>query len=97
VGIIGSSVFEHERDRNVNVTAICYMHVLETFLYAEIRGLAMMFQQDGATSHTATISMEKLCNMFPHCLISWFGNLTWPPRSPYIYIYLPPVSSCRDT
>jgi hypothetical protein len=40
------------------------------------------FQQDGATSHTARMSMEKLREIFPHHLISRFRDLNWPSRSP---------------
>jgi len=40
------------------------------------------FQQDGATAHTANESMTIVRNMFPGHLISRFGDMTWPPRSP---------------
>ena len=40
------------------------------------------FQQDGATSHTANASMAVVRNMFPGRLISRFGDVPWPPRSP---------------
>jgi hypothetical protein len=39
------------------------------------------FQQDGAKSHTARMSMEKLREMFPHRMPR-FRHLNWPPRSP---------------
>ena len=42
----------------------------------------MWFQQDGATAHTANESMAIFRNMFPGPLISRFGDVPWPPRSP---------------
>ena len=40
------------------------------------------FQQDGATPHTAKEAMAMLRATFPGCLISRFGTVSWPPRSP---------------
>ena len=40
------------------------------------------FQQDGATSHTARISMNILRGLFPNRLISRYGDIHWPARSP---------------
>jgi hypothetical protein len=40
------------------------------------------FQQDGATSHTARMTVGKLREMLPHRLISRCRDLNWPPRSP---------------
>ena len=42
----------------------------------------MWFQQDGATVHTANELMTIVRNMFPGHLISRFGDVPWPPRSP---------------
>ena len=42
----------------------------------------MLFQQDGATAHTAHQSMPTVRNMFPGQLISRFGDVPWPHRSP---------------
>jgi len=39
-------------------------------------------RQDGATAHAANESMTIVRNMFPGHLISRFGNVPWPPRSP---------------
>ncbi|XP_014467255.1 PREDICTED: uncharacterized protein LOC106740582 [Dinoponera quadriceps] len=44
------------------------------------------FQQDGATAHTARISMAKLRQMFPTRLVSLRGDLGWPARSPDLSI-----------
>lgn len=40
------------------------------------------FQQDGATAHTARASMNVIRPLFPDRLISKFGDIHWPPRSP---------------
>jgi hypothetical protein len=39
-------------------------------------------QQDGATSHTARDSMAAVTNLFPNHVISRYGDITWPARSP---------------
>ena len=39
-------------------------------------------EKDGATSHTARYSMTLLREMFPNHVISKFGDINWPPRSP---------------
>ncbi|KAJ4437141.1 hypothetical protein ANN_17276 [Periplaneta americana] len=55
----------------VTVTATRYTDMLETFLQAELAKFhhPMYYQQAGATSHTAMISMETLRRMFPSRLI----------------------------
>lgn len=40
------------------------------------------FQQDGATASMARASMNLLQEAFSHKLISRFGDIPWPPRSP---------------
>ena len=42
------------------------------------------FQQDGATAHTARISLKVLRQMFTGRLISSRGDVPWPARSPDI-------------
>ncbi|CAA9997506.1 unnamed protein product, partial [Nesidiocoris tenuis] len=42
----------------------------------------MWFQQDGATTHTARISLNFLRRIFPGRVISRHGDVPWPPRSP---------------
>ncbi|PNF40523.1 hypothetical protein B7P43_G08177 [Cryptotermes secundus] len=42
----------------------------------------MWFQQDGATAHTARASMEVVRRIFSQYVISRFGDVSWPPRSP---------------
>jgi len=42
----------------------------------------MCFQQYGATAHAANESMTIVRNVFPGQLISRFGKVPLPPRSP---------------
>lgn len=86
-GIIGPYFFEDENGATVTVTAARYCQLLNTFLRPELRRLQVdlenvFFQQDGATPHTARVSMQVLRDMFPERLISRFGDIPWPPRSP---------------
>ena len=58
--------------------------MLNNFLRPELRRRRInmrnvYFQQDGATAHAP---MNVLRNMFPGHLISRFGDVPWPPRSP---------------
>ncbi|GFT46371.1 transposable element Tc3 transposase [Trichonephila clavipes] len=43
--------------------------------------LQSMFQQDGATCHTARATIDLLKDTFGDRLISRFGPVNWPPRS----------------
>ena len=42
----------------------------------------MWFEQDGATAHTARALMTVVRQMFPQHIVSRFGDVPWPPRSP---------------
>ena len=42
----------------------------------------LRFQLDGATTHTAVNSIAALRRLFPQRVISRFGDVPWPPRSP---------------
>ena len=42
----------------------------------------MWFKQDGATPHTAKETTRILKDLFPGRLISRFGDLHWPAKSP---------------
>ena len=84
-GIFGPFFFE-ENGLSVTVTAQRYQQVLEN-LDQQLREAGVdiqriWFQQDGATCHTARDSMAILRGMFPGRLISKFGDLNWPARSP---------------
>ena len=42
----------------------------------------LCFQQDGATAHTAVICIAAFRRLFRQRVISRFGDVSWPPRSP---------------
>jgi len=42
----------------------------------------LWFQQDGATAHTAVISIAAFRRLFPQRVISRFGDVSCSPRSP---------------
>lgn len=86
-GIIGPYFFEDERGHAMTVRANNYCNMLADFLVPALQELQgntsrMWFQQDGATCHTARVSIELLKNVFPGKLISKRGDIEWPPRSP---------------
>lgn len=85
-GIIGPYFFE-DAGSTVTVTSARYVEMLNTFLGPELqrRGVEvsqLWFQQDGATAHTARMSMKRVQEMFPRRAISRFGDVHWPARSP---------------
>jgi hypothetical protein len=84
-GIIGPYFFEDEEGRTVTANTERYTAMLETFLRNEFNLCqlnSLWFQQDGATAHSAWISMAVLKEMFPGRLISRFGDINWPTCSP---------------
>jgi hypothetical protein len=84
--IIGPYFFEDEKEKAVTVTGPRYIHMLENFLGPVLARHPVtketFFQQDGATSHTARDSMAAVRNLFPNHVISRYGDITWPARSP---------------
>ena len=68
------------------MTGPSYVHMLEKFLGPEFAPHPVteekFFQQDGATSHTARDSVAVVRNLFPNHVISIYGDITWPARSP---------------
>ena len=85
-GIISPYFFEAERERVVTVTGPRYVQVLENFLGPELARLRenedTFFQQVGVMNHTARDSMAAVKNLFPNHIISRYGDITWPARSP---------------
>lgn len=82
-GIIGPYFFG--RGETVNAERYCAM--LDNFFIPELHQHVSYnnrthFQQDGATAHTARVTMTKVKELFPGKLISRFGDIPWPPRSP---------------
>jgi hypothetical protein len=59
--------------------------MLGTFLCLELHPCQqdlLWFQQDGATAHTAQISMQVFRTMFPGRLTFCFRDITWPACLP---------------
>ena len=84
--IFGLFFFE-EGEETATVTSDRYIRMFENCFLPELRrrGInraSMWFQQDGATAHTARASMTAVRAAFPNHVISRFGDLPWPPRSP---------------
>lgn len=91
-GVLGPYFFE-EDGVTVTVNSERYVVMLQNYLQPrmeeiiENEGLGVVwFQQDGATAHTARISLNILRNMFPGRLVSLRGDLGWPARSPDLSI-----------
>jgi hypothetical protein len=83
-GIIGPYFFE-EDNRCVTINSERYVNMLQQFLAPQLQQNnfgVVWFQQDGATAHTARHSMAVLREMFPGRLISRYGDIPWPARSP---------------
>lgn len=76
-GIIGPYFFENERGEAVTVNSERYSQMLQNFFIPQIAqyGVTGFFQQDGATSHTARVSMNILKDLFPNLIISRNGNI----------------------
>lgn len=88
--VIGPYFFE-ENGRTVTVNSQRYLAMLRDFLIPELRRnhLArnrIWFQQDGATAHTANEVMVFIRNKFRGRVISRFGDIAWPARSPDLSI-----------
>jgi hypothetical protein len=63
-----------------------YVHTLENFLGPELARHPVtdktFFQQEGAMSHATRDSMSAVRNFFPNHVISRYGDIIWPARSP---------------
>lgn len=84
-GVIGPYFFENAHGIAVTVNGERYRDMINNFFGPQLEDLDlrdMWFQQDGATSHIARDTREILKRMFPDKLISKFGDIDWPPRSP---------------
>lgn len=88
--VIGPYFFE-EGGRTVTVNSQRYLLMLENFLIPELQRNRLVrrrlwFQQDGATAHTANGVMDFLRRKFRGRVISHFGDIAWPARSPDLSI-----------
>ena len=84
--VIGPYFFE-EGGLTVTVNHERYLRMLESFFIPELRRKRLpitriWFQQDGATAHTAHAVMDYLKLKFRGRVISRFGDIAWPARSP---------------
>ena len=89
-GIFGPFFFE-EGEETATVTSDRYIRMFENCFLPELRRQGinralMWFQQDGVTAHTARASMSAVQAAFLNHVISRFGDLPWPPRSPDLYM-----------
>ena len=86
-GIIGPYWFEDNNEKALTVSKECYIAVFNKFwmdLESQqgINQNMQWFQQDGATPHTANITLEWLDQQFPDRLISRRRDQEWLPHSP---------------
>ena len=71
-------------DRHVTVNRERYRAMLEDYLWPELYELDiddMWFPQDGATIHTARVTIHLLKGKFGESVISRNSPVEWPPRS----------------
>ena len=83
-GVIGPYFFVDENDRHITVNGERYHAMLEDYLWPELDELDIIdiwFQQDGATSHTARVTIDLLKSNFGEPVSSRNGPVEWPPRS----------------
>jgi len=86
LGIIGPYFFENEAGNAVPVNADRYVEMLQNFFTPQLARFPvnenMLFQQDGATSHTARMSLNAVNALFLNRVISRNGDIPWPPPPP---------------
>ncbi|GFV07740.1 DUF4817 domain-containing protein [Trichonephila clavipes] len=83
-GIIGPYFFKNDEGHNVTVNGDRYRAMITNFFIPELNNhdvQELLFQQDGATCHTACATIDLLKETFGDRLISRFGPVNWPPRS----------------
>ena len=86
LGIIGPYFFENEAGNAVTVNADRYVEMLQNFFTPQLARYPVnentLFQQDGATSHTARMSMNAVNALFPNRVVCRNGDIACPPLSP---------------
>ncbi|GFS96326.1 uncharacterized protein TNCV_16751 [Trichonephila clavipes] len=78
------SFFKNDEGHNVTVNGDRYRAMIANFFIPELNNhdvQELWFQQDGATCHTARVTINLLKDTFGDRLISRFGPVNWPPRS----------------
>lgn len=82
--VIGPYFFVDNQGQHVTVNGERYRSMITDYFWPELDGLDitdMWFQQDGATSHTANVTMDLLKSRFGERVISRNWPVEWPPRS----------------
>ncbi|GFU41513.1 DUF4817 domain-containing protein [Trichonephila clavipes] len=83
-GIIGPYFLKNDEGHNVTVNGDRYRAMITNFFIPELDNhdvQELLFQQDGATCHTARATIDLLKDTFGDRLISLFEPVNWPPRS----------------
>ncbi|GFT83514.1 transposable element Tc3 transposase [Trichonephila clavipes] len=83
-GIIGLYFFQNDEGHNVTVNGDRYRAMIANFFIPELNNhdvQELWFQQDGATCHTARVTIDSFKDTFGDRLVSRFGPVNWPPRS----------------
>jgi len=83
-GIIGPYFFKNDVGARVTVNGDRYRTMLKQFLFKNMEHInpeEIWFQQDGATCHTAAVTIELLKSKFGQKLITKNGPVNWPARS----------------
>ncbi|GFW89070.1 putative DD41D transposase [Trichonephila clavipes] len=83
-GIIGPYFFKNDEGHNVTVNGDRYRAMITNFFIPELNNhdvQELWFQQDGATCHTARVTIDLFKYTSGDRLISRFGPVNWPSRS----------------
>lgn len=83
-GVIGPYFFFNDAGNAITVNEDRYRSMLTDFFLPELVRLGlnkMWFQQDGATWHTANLTIDLLKETFGNSIISRNGPVNYPPRS----------------
>ena len=78
-------IFLNEEEKVVTANGEPYKSMLTDLFIPQIEDMDQAdihFQQDAATCHNTRENMSILRDHFPGRLISWFGDVDWPARSP---------------
>jgi hypothetical protein len=74
--------FLEEDEITLTVTSDRYCAMLENFLRPKLNYLYNDNGADGATAYTSRRSLGILREIFPGHVVSFLGDIGWPPRSP---------------
>lgn len=83
-GIIGPYFFKNQTGNRVMVNGYRYRTMIKDYFFENMDNVEpneVWFQQDGATCHTATETIDLLRTQFSDKIISRYGPVNWPPRS----------------